>query len=327
MSEISEIKCGDGIVRIDGTHGGRIFAELDGELLHRFDEALADHFDPVEFNNLGGNSLWPAPEGGAFAFNYLDGDWLVQPGVNVASSEIIEEGICERTVNMLNHKGTPLRMTFRRKVEEVPVDEIAKEYDIQALSYREDDTILFDTPQDADKAVVAAWSLEQFPGAEGVIAFGCVDGDAKKAVNCNFYGNPLPRLTFKDKWFTFKLGGEDRLQIGVSASQSPQRIGAYDPSRNLLIVRTCIPGDGPRIDIADNDQPNGIYGADDQFSIFNGASLNFFELETIAPMITNADGQIIGSTLTAETAFFRVTAEQLPELMTRIFGAPADLFE
>ena len=48
---------------------GRIVVTLDGEMLHRFDRDLAENARPGTFNNVGGNSLWPAPEGGPFAFD------------------------------------------------------------------------------------------------------------------------------------------------------------------------------------------------------------------------------------------------------------------
>ncbi len=317
-----------GSVTLDGALQGRIFAELDGECLHRRDRQLEAHPDPVEFNNIGGNSLWPAPEGGPYAFNYLkEGEWLVQPGVNRAVSSMIGASSCERTVCMKNFHGASLTMTFRRAIALKDVSETATQFGLSALSYEEDDEIRFAEPMPMAEAVVAAWSLEQFPGAEGVVAFGRMADDkaAREAVNCNFYGNPMPRLSFMDNWFRFSLGGQDRLQIGVSAAAAPALIGAYDPSRSLLIVRHGGDGVGKRIDIADNEQPNGVFGADDQYSIFNGASLNFFELETIAPMDCTADGRVIGSRLHAQTTFFRGKKDSIESLLLKIYGAPAGL--
>ena len=62
--------CGAGNLLVSNTLQGRIMAEIGGKLIHRFDADLAERPDPENFNNLGGNSLWPAPEGGDFAFNY-----------------------------------------------------------------------------------------------------------------------------------------------------------------------------------------------------------------------------------------------------------------
>ena len=95
--------CGHGRVMLDAANQGRVFVELDGKLLHRYDENIAAAPDPVKFNNIGGNSLWPAPEGGEFAFNYLNdsgNSWLVQPGVNCAASTFLAAPfpVCSRRV-------------------------------------------------------------------------------------------------------------------------------------------------------------------------------------------------------------------------------------
>ena len=75
------LKSSDGTVMVSNKLQGRIFAEIGGELIHNFVRRLAEHPDPDNFNNIGGNSLWPAPEGGDFAFNYPPhGGWMVQPG-------------------------------------------------------------------------------------------------------------------------------------------------------------------------------------------------------------------------------------------------------
>ena len=63
------IQAGDGEIFLTSALQERIFAAMDGEILHRLDLSSVNHA-PEEFCNLGGNSLWPAPESGAFAFNY-----------------------------------------------------------------------------------------------------------------------------------------------------------------------------------------------------------------------------------------------------------------
>ena len=80
--QLIHIPCGDGNILVSNTLQGRIMAEIKGTLIHRFEADLAENPDPDNFNNLGGNSLWPAPEGGDFAFNYPpEGDWYVQEGI------------------------------------------------------------------------------------------------------------------------------------------------------------------------------------------------------------------------------------------------------
>ena len=112
----------------------------------------------------------------------------------------------------------------------------------------------------------------------------------------------------------------------MKASARPEFIGAYDPNRNLLILRSSLPGQGRRIDIADNIQPAGVFGAADQYSIFNGGASNFFELETIAPVEFSEDGLGTGSRLVSETRFYQGPREELERLLAQSFGMPESFF-
>ena len=69
---VLELACKNGTIFVSNKLQGRIFAEINGTFVHNFIEELAANPDPVNFNNIGGNSLWPAPEGGDFAYNYPD---------------------------------------------------------------------------------------------------------------------------------------------------------------------------------------------------------------------------------------------------------------
>ncbi len=312
---------------IDTELQGRIFTKLDGELLHRFDSKLAANPNPDQFNNIGANSLWPAPEGGPFAFNYLGGDWLVQPAVNTQKPVLTAKG-CEKTVELSNRKGLRTRVKMSRELSPLPLAKLLSKYGLRGTGYREKDvhSIAPADRRSPEEFVIAAWSLEQFDLSDGTEAFCCVEGDPRKAVNADFYGDPWPRLKFHDHVFEFRLGGENRLQIGVSMKESPKLIGAYVPSRSLLILRrTPFNPKGKYINIADNDQPKGVYSACDQYSIFNGASLNFFELETISTLELDSKGLVKGSTLHSETMFFKGGRPALAALLKEQFNTTLEV--
>jgi len=313
-----------GKVILDGKLQGRILTELGGETIHRFDRELAAHPSPDEFNNIGGNSLWPAPEGGAFAFNYLDKDWLVQPGVNTAISaeRIRPDGAlyCERQVPLANRRGAQLEVAFRRRVVPLPLNDVLRKFGVSGVGYREEDELSFSEPQDPERAIVGAWSLEQFPKTPRTVAFGRTGvGGARAAVNPDYYADPFPVMVFSGREFAFRLGGQERIQIGLSASAKCEFIGAFVPERELLIVRRApFQPEGKYFDIADNEQPRGVWSASDQYSIFNGADMGFFELETIAPAKFR-DGMVTGSRLVAETMIFRGPKEKLYMLLEERF--------
>ena len=316
--------CGNGNILISNTLQGRIMAEINGELIHRFEADLAENPDPENFNNLGGNSLWPAPEGGDFAFNYPpQGEWYVQEGINKVQSTVFEQGddftVIGKEFELLNRKGNTMQISWRRRVQCAA----AGNYGVEALQYCTSESMTLASPMALEDGVIAAWSLEQFPGAAGITAFGRCARGAEQGINTDFYGDPLARMSFKDEWFRFDLGGPNRLQIGISSAAAPEMIGSFDPARGIAVIRTTpARSDGRYINFADNDQKNGVFSAADQFSIFNGSEeLNFFELETLAPMTLDQQGRVIGSTLDSETLILR---GENSKILTGKFQVPAE---
>ena len=303
--ELVELHCGSGGVLVSPGLQGRIFCHIADDLAQRLDATLLEHPSTEEFNNLGGNSLWPAPEGGDFAFNYLPGsdDWLVQKGISDATPAVVDRDastvVIEKVIDLTNRKGTEIRLKVRRRVSVMGAPTPPHAYELETVGYAVVDTFVPLGEYSTEEVLLAPWSLEQFPGAEGVVAFAKVQ-EPQKAINFDFYGHPGARIAYDNGHFTFALGGPDRHQIGISVEREPELIGAMDTSRSLLILRKTPPQDGAYFNIADNDQPQGPYSAADCYSIFNGGSLDFFELETIGAMQV-VDGKLAESTLRSET--------------------------
>ncbi len=313
----------DGIVYLSPGLQGRIFCSIGNTLVHKLDFALAA--DPSdEFNNIGGNSLWPAPEGGAFAFNYPHGEWTVQDGINKVCPVLTvlseTDAVMVKEIALVNAKGINVELEYKREVHANDISLLARSCLVKGVSYTSTDTFTARNDYPVKDVLLNAWTLEQFPGAEGIIAFGQFDcKDASKVINDDFYGDPLSRITFADNLFIFRLGGPDRLQIGVKKDCRPILIGAYDPARGILIIRRTKIQEGRYVNIADNDQKNGPFSTEDVYSIFNGAALNFYELETIAPMIEK-DGRFDHSTVVSDTFIFMGPKENLAELLAKEYN-------
>ena len=314
----------DGTVWLSPGLQGRIFCSIGDELIHRLDFDLAAHPAPEGFNNLGGNSFWPGPEGGAFAYNYPHGEWTVQDGINKVCPELTAESASAasmvKKISMLNAKGVDVKLEHRRRVQALDISGQTAAYGVKAVAYAETDTFTPLEEYPTDKVILNAWSLEQFPGAEGITAFGAYtrkNAPVAQVVNDDFYGDPLARITCGNGLFRFALGGKNRLQIGFKKDCTPELIGAYDPARGVLIIRKTAIEAGVYVNIADNDQKNGAYSTEDIYSIFNGSQeLNFFELETIAPM-TVVNGKLVRSVLNSRTFIYRGGAGQLRALMEK----------
>ena len=326
-----------GLVELDGGDGGvlvcpglqgRIFCRIENELVHRLDVVALVSPSRTSFNNLGGNSLWPAPEGGPFGFNYLPGsnDWVVQEGIAEVPALVTHreaaKAVLEKQINLVNRRGVAIAMTCRRVVSVPGTEGSPNGFDLAGLTYRTEDTFELSGSHRPEEVLLAPWSLEQFPGAEGVTAF-CKVNAPKDAINDDFYGSPEERIAYGKNFFTFALGGEARQQIGVRTASAPELIGAIDSGRSILMLRKTAPQDGVYFNIADNDQPRGPYSASDLYSIFNGGELNFFELETIGAMRL-AGGTLAPSTLVSETTLLKGEMNELERYLAEREGLRLD---
>ena len=310
-----ELSCGQGSVLIPPSLGGRIFCQYGGELVHRLDAALMQNPSPDGYDNLGGNSLWPAPEGGAFAFNYPPGssDWHVQDGIAKAAPVVtrINAGCArvEKRISLLNRKGARIELDYRRVVSVPDKVRLAGGYALEGISYHTEDIFEPRSGHGMDEVLLAPWSLEQLPGADGIVAFGRVM-DGEDALNLDFYDDPGDRISWRPGCFSFTLGGGARHQIGVKVRSLPQLIGAFDIHRSMVIIRKTQPQQGVYFNIADNDQPGGPFSAADLYSIFNGGELGFYELETVGSMCVDGG---------------RVSLGMLPSQTLVLKGAPSEL--
>lgn len=317
FKNFTRISVEQGEVILAGELQGRIFVAMDGEVLHRL--VLPSTVSTADsFQNIGGNSLWPAPEGGAFAFNYPadGGPWRVQEGINKAVSAVQPDGVgMTREIVLENRKGLSAKVLHSRQLA-FPCYGLGEKYDVQSVVYRSCDRLELLQPLPAEDFLMVAWSLEQFELTSASFGFGILEG----GVNVDFYGDPSPWLFHSGKTFRFDFKAPERLQIGLPEAGRPELVGACLPERELLILRRIVRVDpGVRINFADNEQPGGVYSASDAYSIFHGADQKFFELETLAP-VRIQNGLTTGSLLETETHFYRGSRQRLLALLRNEFN-------
>ncbi len=287
--------------------GARIFCELGGLVLHRLD--MENVLQPSRtFNNYGGNNFWPAPEGGRFGFNY-DGDiWRVQTAINDqpfvldAAGGATARAVKETT--LINRLGTALDVVMHRTFTAVPVPaRLGLLHPAAAFAYEVEDCIEVRSTASLEDALIGCWTLEQFAASDTTISFARVDNPSE-AINYDFYENPGERITIASGGFFYRTDGRKRGQIGIAKKSRPDFVGFHDLQRRLLCMREIVQEvEGTYFNIADNDQPQGPFSAQDVFSIFNGdENLGFFELETVGGAHVE-DKRLKGSRLVSRTSF------------------------
>lgn len=190
-----------------------------------------------------------------------------------------------------------------------------------AMSYETIDTFEVTNSVTVDRALLAAWTLEQFQATDATVSFAIVN-DSPSAINFDFYDHPGKRIAYYSKGFTYTTDGRGKGQIGIRKDSRATMIGFYDLSRNLLCLRQKANADtGLFFNIADNDQPQGPYSAADTYSIFNSdPDMAAFELETVGSAEVE-NGLLKGSTLVSWTTFVIFeNQKELESVISRILG-------
>ncbi len=287
--------------------GARVFCELRGLILHRLDlENICQPNKP--FNNYGGNNFWPAPEGGRFGFNY-DGDtWRVQTAINdqpfVRCATSGSSARASKKTKLINRLGTALDVVMQREFTVIPLPPLLASLQPEAgLAYEVYDRIDVLSPTLVHDALIGCWTLEQFDASDATISFVRV-ARPSEAINYDFYENPGDRIVIAADGFYYKTDSQKRGQIGIRKGSNPEFIGFFDLQRRLLCVREIVGvSEGLYFNIADNDQRQGPFSAQDAYSIFNGdKGWGFFELESVGgAQVENA--HLKGSHLVSRTSF------------------------
>jgi hypothetical protein len=287
--------------------GARVFCELCGLSLHRLDlENVRQPNRP--FNNYGGNNFWPAPEGGRFGFNYDGNTWRVQAAVNdqpfVMDAMTGSGARAIKETTLINRMGTGLEALMQREFAVVSLPPLLADlHPAAGLAYTVDDRIDVRNHVSMEEGLLACWTLEQFDAGDTTTSFARVERP-REAINFDFYEDPGSRITYAGRGFFYGTDGRMRGQIGIRKESNPEFLGFFDLQRRLLCVREIVgQPEGMYFNIADNDQLQGPFSAQDKYSIFNGdESLRFFELETVGgAQIRNS--RLTGSHLTSRTSF------------------------
>ena len=330
---VIELEQGSSRISVCPGFGGRIFAEVAGQSVHRIDmENIRCPSRP--FNNFGGGNFWPAPEGGPFGFNYDGDQWRVQPCINSRPFEVVFRGkrqvdIAKR-VTLVNRAESEVEAEMSRslRTREEVIDELSG-FDLKGYAaYETTDIFRVINRVCTEEALLASWTLEQFHASDDTISF-CAVPEPENAINFDFYEHPGDRISYTERGFTYKTDGRKMGQIGVRDRSGVRLIGFYDIPRQFVCIRKNRGGrPGIRFNIADNEQPDGPYSAADSYSIYNSdPEMRAFELEIIGEAEV-ADGLLLGSTLVSETslAVFE-NAGDIKVLLNRLIGQNGDHYE
>lgn len=90
---------------------GRLFTVVNGRVVSKVDpSAILSRSSKREFQNPGGDALWPAPEGTCFGYEYSSKAWRVPPSIYGAEWNVVSQDtdacVVRAEIDLINNMST-----------------------------------------------------------------------------------------------------------------------------------------------------------------------------------------------------------------------------
>lgn len=274
---------------------GRLFAYKNERVLHRaVPDAILSRSNRNQFQNPGGDALWPGPEGTCLGYEYASGAWRVPPAVTGADWQVTERGanslVYEAEIDLINSRQLGIPALFRRSVD-LDISQPGR------MVQRVTETIRYigAKPIPRGDALLIPWSLSQFDwGTDSFYEFPLAD----PAAVWDFYTPSAERRPVTGGICRFNAATRDRVQLGIGESVPwvKYNTAGFSVSRSVSGGIT-----GSYADIADADPAESPSARGTKFSVYTDPS-GFTEIEACGGGLTELEPGAETS-VTIETLF------------------------
>jgi len=144
---------------------GRLFAVVNNKVINRVvPSAIMNRSNKDAYQNPGGDTLWPAPEGTIFGYEYNTGKWRVPPSVTGAVWEVISVteniSVIRTETDLVNNLQLGIPCEFERIIQIKNID--------NGLNLNVNEIIRYIGTKKLNKGefLLAPWSLCQFDSGD-----------------------------------------------------------------------------------------------------------------------------------------------------------------
>jgi hypothetical protein len=190
---------------------GRLFTVVNGRVLNRVvPSALAKRTNRKAYLNPGGDTLWPAPEGTCYGYEYGTGTWRVPPAITGAVWEVIEHSensaVIRAEIDLVNNRQLGIPCEFERRIAVVPGEGQLTQHVTEVIRYIGAQTL------EKSQFRLAPWSLCQFDsGAESVVV---MPPPAEEDI-WDLYGSSRSQRGMRDGRYVVNAQTPFRFQLGL----------------------------------------------------------------------------------------------------------------
>jgi len=193
---------------------GRLFTVVNGKVLSRVvPSAIVNRTNRSAYLNPGGDTLWPAPEGTCYGYEYGTGKWRVPPAITGAVWEVVDQAeqkaVIRAEIDLVNNRQVGIPCEFERH--------IAVQQTGEGLTQNVTDVIRYIGNQTLDHRHfrLAPWSLCQFDSGAGSTIV--MPPPAEEDI-WDLYDSSLSQRGMRDGSYVVNAQTPFRFQLGLGES-------------------------------------------------------------------------------------------------------------
>lgn len=192
---------------------GRLFTVVNNKVLSRVvPSAIINRSNKNTFQNPGGDTLWPAPEGTTLGYEYATGEWRVPPAITGAVWEVICHGkdrcVIRAEVDLINNLQVGIPCEFERTIEINQQDKRLIQNVTETIRYIGQKTL------HKGEFLLAPWSLCQFDSGENGKV---VMHPPKKEDIWDMYESSDSQRGLKNGLYVVETKTENRFQLALGS--------------------------------------------------------------------------------------------------------------
>jgi hypothetical protein len=145
---------------------GRFFTVIKGRVINRVvPSAISNLSKKDAYLNPGGDTLWPAPEGTCYGYEYGTGKWRVPPAITGAVWDVVEQSenkvVIRAEIDLVNNRQLGIPCEFERHLEIRQIGKSLVQNVTEIIRYIGARTL------NNNELRLAPWSLCQFDSGQG----------------------------------------------------------------------------------------------------------------------------------------------------------------
>ena len=191
---------------------GRLFTVVNNKVINRVvPAAIKSRSNKNVYQNPGGDTLWPAPEGTSLGYEYTTGTWRVPPSITGAVWEVVEKipgkSVIRAEIDLVNNLQTGIPCEFERNIEVDTID--------NGLIQTVTEIIRYTGTKKLQKGtfLLAPWSLCQFDS--GTLGKVTMPPPGKEDI-WDYYESSEAKRQLQNDFYVVETKTDKRFQLGLS---------------------------------------------------------------------------------------------------------------